>query len=69
MICRSADPLADFDRQDAEEYASEQLCPICDACGDRITDDYFLRIGEYCYHEGCVEHVELDFYLDEKRRL
>lgn len=65
MIYRSADPLADFDRKDAEDYEYEQRCPICAACGDRITDDYFLRIGSDCFHEGCVERIQTDFYVEE----
>ena len=40
-----------------------KMCPICEMCGDHITDDYFLRIGSDCYHKDCVEEVSLETYL------
>ena len=67
MIIRTDDPLADFDRDDAEEYAFAQKCPICEICGQRITDDTFRRIGNACYHDSCIETVQLDSYVEGVR--
>ena len=33
---RSANPLDDFNRQDADDYEAEQRCPVCSNCGKRI---------------------------------
>ena len=67
MICRSNDPLADFDRDDAEEYAFAQKCPVCAICGQRITDETFRRIGADCYHDSCIETVDTDLYVEGLR--
>lgn len=39
MICRSADPLEDFRRQDIEDFEAEEACPTCDNCGRHIPPD------------------------------
>ena len=36
MTYRSANPLDDFNRQDADDYEAEQRCPVCSNCGKRI---------------------------------
>ena len=43
----------------------ESEYPICEVCGERITDDYFIRIEGECYHTRCVE-VSLNTYLQNK---
>lgn len=45
----------------------EKYCPFCDICGDRITDDYFLQIGNEKYHVDCVEKVSTDTYVENER--
>ena len=67
MICRSNDPLADFDRYDAEEYAFAQKCPVCDICGEPITDDYYCQAGTLIFHESCMEHHSVDGYVEGLR--
>lgn len=47
----SGDPLRDFDRYDAECEEALQRLPVCECCGDKITDDeYYDVYGEiYCW--------------------
>ena len=33
MICRSADPYADFDREDMDIANEEKMLPHCSFCG------------------------------------
>lgn len=42
-----------------------KMCPYCAICGDRITED-FLRIGYECYHEDCVEKVNIETYVENE---
>lgn len=44
---------------DAANYYDEcerhmKILPQCDCCGDRITDDYFWKIGNEVYCEACA---------------
>ena len=48
-------PLADFNRHDAEQERKRQQLPICYECGNPITDEYLYEInGEYICSE-CLE--------------
>jgi hypothetical protein len=40
--------------------------PICEVCGEPITDDYFIEIEGECYHRKCVER-SLDTWLENRR--
>lgn len=64
MICRSDDPLADFDREDREAAEDLKHFPICAECGERITDEYAYRLGGRLYHQDCIEMVLVDDYLE-----
>ena len=64
MSYRSDDPLADFDRKDAEDYAYEQKCPVCDICGERITDDYYYTIGNITFHLDCADRHSVENYVN-----
>lgn len=71
MICRSADPYADFSRQDAEDYAMEKLHPICYECKERIVTEKFYtvkinrRYQTFCAH--CVEEENTAEYVRERQ--
>lgn len=54
----------DFDRKDDEEERYRKKCPVCDVCGDYITDDYFIRIGNEYYHEDCVDRVHTETWVE-----
>ena len=53
------DPVADAARYDAEVYEYEQKCPICDSCGEHITDETYVEIEWkfkiYRYHHECAD--------------
>ena len=71
MITRTDDPIADFSRWDYEQASNEELLPTCDCCGDRITDDTFIRIKykrkyiNVC--NDCAEECSTDEYVEERR--
>lgn len=65
---RSADPIADFNRYDGECAADESLCPVCDICGEPITDDYYYEVGGIVFHLGCAERHSVESYMEEERQ-
>ena len=47
------DPLADFERYDADRESAMALLPMCEYCGSRIQDEHYYEIdGILC--EGCL---------------
>lgn len=62
--------LTDYDEYDRREYDAEEYercCPVCEICGEHITDDIFRRIGSDCYHDSCIETVQTDLYVEGVR--
>lgn len=63
-IFRTDDPLADFDRWDAEQCKQEEQLPECSECGNKICEDFCYEIeGEpicdeclYNNHRKSIEH-------------
>ena len=64
MISSSSDPLSDVGRRDDEEAAFEALCPVCDICGEHITDDYFYKIGDTVFHLDCAERYSVERFVE-----
>ena len=72
MIFRSADPVNDFRRYDSELADNEKKYPVCDHCGERITDEKYweiiigLKIKRF--HEDCIEVSQqyTSDYIEEK---
>lgn len=52
---RTDDPIADFDRYDAEQEKRRDELPECDYCGERITDDYYYVINGDVICEDCLK--------------
>lgn len=53
----SGDPLADFDRWDAQQQANLDKLPKCIYCDDPIQDDCYFEINGECVCENCLnEH-------------
>lgn len=52
---RTDDPIADFDRHDAEQERRLTDLPECDYCGEKITDDYYYNINGDVICEGCLK--------------
>ena len=67
MTFRTADPYADFDREDAEIAREEKMLPHCSFCGEPITADYYkhfcLRGQEYIICDDCLEEDDVDTYI------
>ena len=49
------DPIADFDRHDAEQQKQLDKLPKCDFCGEPIQDEHFYII---CGDFVCLECLE-----------
>lgn len=65
---RGPDPIEDFNMHDAEEAEYEKLCPVCDVCGERITDDYYYKVGGIVFHLDCAERHSVESYMEEERQ-
>ena len=49
------DPVADFERWDAEQEEKLKKLPKCCECGEPIQDDSCFEIGGDYYCEDCME--------------
>lgn len=67
MICHSSDPLEDLYRHEDEIAEYEALCPVCDICGEHITDDYYYKIGDTVFHLECAECHSVECYVESKK--
>ena len=67
MTFRTADPYADFDREDADIARAEKMLPHCSFCKDIITTDtykHFRLMGrEYIICDDCLEEDDVDTYI------
>lgn len=63
-MLRSDDPIADYDAYDREAAEYEKKCPVCDVCGDPITDDYYYMVGGMKFHLSCAECHSVDSYVE-----
>ena len=48
------DPIADFERHDAEQQAELDKLPRCSICDVPIQDDYYYEINDECICEDCL---------------
>lgn len=62
----ASDPYEDFERQDYEDAEREKRYPVCDICGDRITDDYYYEVAGYRFHLGCAECHSTEDYVNKE---
>lgn len=67
MIFRSADPYRDLIDKEEDDAAYEALCPVCDVCGEHITDEFFYRVCGITFHFDCAERRAVDTYVEDKR--
>lgn len=68
MNYRTDDPIADFDRYDAEQERQLKKFPQCDCCGKHITDDYFYNIDGTYICETCLTddyRVKTEDYMED----
>ena len=54
-IYRTDDPIADFDRYDAEQSKWEEKLPVCSECGEKVHDDYFYEINDEVICSECLD--------------
>lgn len=54
------DPIADFDRWQAEQEEELEKLPICECCGQPIQQEYAV----YYNNQWCCEDCESDFWND-----
>jgi hypothetical protein len=66
---RTADPFYDLDRDETECEENEKFFPVCDVCGETITDDYYYELGEYKFHLDCAWKLRksVDDYVEDKK--
>lgn len=56
MFYQTNDPLADFDRWDAEQTAKLEKLPECTECDEPIQDDCYYEINGECVCPECLEN-------------
>lgn len=56
MFYRTGDPLADFDRWDAEQTAKLEKLPKCTECDEPIQDDCYYEINGECVCPECLDN-------------
>jgi formylmethanofuran dehydrogenase subunit E len=49
------DPIADFERYDAEQQKKLSRLPRCCCCGEPIQDDFYFDLGDEIYCEECLK--------------
>ncbi len=66
---RSGDPLHDFYEHEKEVEDRESRCPICDCCGEPITDETFCKVNMrgkvLCFHWDCTVLRYTEDYITE----
>ncbi len=55
-MSRTDNPIADFERHDAEQENRRKELPICSDCGEHIQDDFFYEFDCYFYCGDCVSN-------------
>lgn len=51
---RTDDPIADYERHEADQEAKLDKLPKCDICGEHIQDDYLYDINGDIFCEECL---------------
>lgn len=55
-ICRTDDPIADFNNYDAQQSKQEENLPECSECGTKVQDEYFYEINDEVICSGCLDN-------------
>lgn len=55
MFYPTDDPIADYDRYDAEQAALDELLPVCCDCGERIADEFCYELNGTILCEDCLK--------------
>ena len=54
-IFRTDDPHADFAAHEAYCEAQLEKLPLCDCCGERIQEDFYIDFDGYLVCEECLD--------------
>ena len=68
MFFRTDDPIADFNRYDAEQQNYLDKLPKCDCCGEPITDEHYYDIDGTFFCEECLKdefRKNTDDYMED----
>ena len=57
MFYRTDDPIADFDRYDAEQSEWLKKLPKCERCGEPIQQEDVVHIDDKYYCDGCLAEM------------
>lgn len=52
---RTDNPIADFERWDADQQERLEKLPVCTVCGKRIQDDYCYEINDEIFCTDCLD--------------
>lgn len=55
-ICRTDDPIADFNNYDAQQSKQEEKLPECSECGTKVQDEYFYEINDEVICSECLDN-------------
>lgn len=62
MIFRTDNPIRDFERYDAYQAEELKKRPVCEYCGEPITDDHYYEIFEEKVCSDCLkEYCDRNF--------
>lgn len=56
-----------YDSRDIEEERFIKMCPVCDICGERITDDYYYEVGGMIFHLDCADRHSVESYVEGQK--
>lgn len=54
-VYRSDDPVADFERYDAEQQRRLSELPVCSECGEPVQDDFYYEINDEIICQECLD--------------
>lgn len=58
------DPIADFNRLDAEQTAWLRKLPTCQKCGDAIQQERAVCIEGYWFCDECIENYRREVIVE-----
>ena len=63
-MAREREPWEYWEDHCEREDEYEKLCPVCDICGEHITDETYLDIDGRFMHLSCLKH-EYERWTDD----
>ena len=59
------DPVADFERYDAEQESVLKKCPMCSVCYEYIQGEFAYFINDEWICEECIEDLRREVTVDD----